>query len=621
MCALEGARMGFAAKASRAPRPTAARARQRIARPVRASSSSPLHPGAGHVVGDLPSCVGWVRRLDRRGVAREFYVVGTVHTPGSASADEVRSVIERVKPNAVVLELDQERFDGVLATFMRDEDEDAMRRTRSPTPSPSSSSSSTTSSSTAGTFAPLSLPYALASSARGYGADFVAGAAAAEAIGALVVLGDAKARSLPDELRARMTDDPADLRRVLRSLGYVARAFGSRGETRVLNTDPEANETLLEPRSNDTNESARTVSFAAALAEDPGKLSPLAGPLSILALGAAAFVRDLAAPGGIHVDATWIHAASTWLDVGLTLVAAIATASAAEVLLEDRDGVLARSAARASACCDGMARGRLRRVSYGFTADVEATATAAESAGPGPSGTPCFTLRSPLAAGETRRLNLFEPRWLSLMDRLAAENGGELVGATLGCMLGVSRRYVAEDWLSRRRGNDGNTAAVDSMRTAAVDSNESEGRPSYEPGAAPPEVSRTTRRSADIVIEPWMRLARVTKCEEGKRAVTGARKLEVWIEGLADEDPSGPGFVPAVASVAAHPAGYLCAQTTSGRNGEDVVEEETAAAAWEWGESTERQTDEPVRVVCVVGLAHCNGVVDRLSAMELERWR
>ena len=69
------------------------------------------------------------------------------------------------------------------------------------------------------------------------------------------------------------------------------------------------------------------------------------------------------------------------------------------------------------------------------------------------------------------------------------------------------------------------------------------------------------------------------------------------------------------------PAGYLCAQTTSGRNGEDVVEEETAAAAWEWGESTERQTDEPVRVVCVVGLAHCNGVVDRLSAMELERWR
>ena len=417
--------MGFAAKASRAPRPTAARARQRIARPVRASSSSPLHPGAGHVVGDLPSCVGWVRRLDRRGVAREFYVVGTVHTPGSASADEVRSVIERVKPNAVVLELDQERFDGVLATFMRDEDEDAMRRTRSPTPSPSSSSSSSssTTSSTAGTFAPLSLPYALASSARGYGADFVAGAAAAEAIGALVVLGDAKARSLPDELRARMTDDPADLRRVLRSLGYVARAFGSRGETRVLNTDPEANETLLEPRSNDTNESARTVSFAAALAEDPGKLSPLAGPLSILALGAAAFVRDLAAPGGIHVDATWIHAASTWLDVGLTLVALIATARSRGGAPR---GPRRRPGAQRGEGVRVLRRDGTRSVASGVVRVHRGRRGDGDGGGVGGAGAEWnAVLHASLAArrGETRRLNLFEPRWLSLMDRLAAENG------------------------------------------------------------------------------------------------------------------------------------------------------------------------------------------------------
>jgi hypothetical protein len=35
-------------------------------------------------------------------------------------------------------------------------------------------------------------------------------------------------------------------------------------------------------------------------------------------------------------------------------------------------------------------------------------------------GVPCFTLRRRLAAGEERRLNLFEPRWLALMDRLAA---------------------------------------------------------------------------------------------------------------------------------------------------------------------------------------------------------
>ena len=110
---------------------------------------------------------------------------------------------------------------------------------------------------------------------------------------------------------------------------------------------------------------------------------------------------------------------------------------------------------------------------------------------------------------------------------------------------------------------------------------------------------RRPRRSADIVIEPWMRLARVIRYEEGARAVTGARKLEVWIEGLRDADPGG--FFPRVASVTAHPAGYLCARTTTGRErdgGEEVaaVAEEIAAARVERGTSTERQTDEPVRV-------------------------
>ena len=402
---------------------------RRIARCAAASSSGvpSTHATAGHV-GDLPSCVGWVKRVDSRGVDREFYVVGTVHTPGSASADEVRSVIERVRPQAVVLELDQERFDGVLATFMRDQDDDAAR---------------TQSQDSASTSSGMSLPYALASSARGYGADFVAGASAAEAIGALVVLGDAKARSLPDELRARITDDPLDLSRLARSLGYVARAFGSRGETRPLSAAPET--------AGGIREEARTVSFTAALAEDRGKLSPLVGPLGLLALGTLAFVHDLTSGGGVPTHAGGfgggIHVSvSEALDALLTCAALVATGRSAEVLLEDRDEVLSTSAARASACVHGMRRGDLARVSYGFTANAELTAAAAERAD-GPSGTPCFTLRKPLGAGEVRRLNLFEPRWLSLMDRLAESNGGTLVGRDVGVHAGreqaIRRRGMA----------------------------------------------------------------------------------------------------------------------------------------------------------------------------------
>ena len=559
---------------------------RRIARCAAASSSGvpSTHAidgaTAGHV-GDLPSCVGWVKRVDSRGVDREFYVVGTVHTPGSASADEVRSVIERVRPQAVVLELDQERFDGVLATFMRDEDDDAAR---------------TQSQDSASTSSGMSLPYALASSARGYGADFVAGASAAEAIGALVVLGDAKARSLPDELRARITDDPLDLSRLARSLGYVARAFGSRGETRPLSSVPETAAAGI-------GEEARTVSFTAALAEDKGKLSPLVGPLGLLSLGTLAFVHDLTSGGGgvpthaggfgggIHVSV------SEALDALLTCAALVATGRSAEVLLEDRDEVLSTSAARASACVHGMRRGDLARVSYGFTANPELTAAAAERAD-GPSGTPCFTLRKPLGAGEVRRLNLFEPRWLSLMDRLAESNGGTLVGATLGCMLGVSRRYVAEEWLTRCRNGTCGGSDDGANLTGELTLPESNHRSGF--------------RAADVVIEPWMRRARVLRCEEGRRSVTGDRKLEVWIEGQDDSTPGG--YVPRVSSIAAHPAGYLCAVTDEDGGPED------RASVWA-GAPANGAAGGPVRTVCVVGLAHCNGVIERLSTMDLERWR
>ena len=139
-------------------------------------------------------------RVDASGGRREFYVVGTVHTPGSASAEEVRAVIERVRPDAVVLELDQERLDALVDTALH---------ASSTTPAGSGSSPGG-----GGGDDPArddddlpSLPYALASP-TGYGADFLSGFAAAEAAGAVVVLGDAKARSLPDAIRANLARAP-----------------------------------------------------------------------------------------------------------------------------------------------------------------------------------------------------------------------------------------------------------------------------------------------------------------------------------------------------------------------------------------------------------------------------
>ena len=584
----------------------------RLLRVVRASAAkssdddapSTSSPSADH----LPRCVGTVTRVDGRGQRHEFYVVGTVHTPGSASADEVRAVIERVRPDAVVLELDQERLDAVVATAMhaetsasdhpdpdaepdldRDVDRDVPRGSR----------------------AFPSFPYALASPPAGYGADFLSGAVAAEAAGALVVLGDAKARSLPEEIRARLFASPAELAdvpRLWRSFAHLSRALGLGARERP-------------PPVVGADGPAATVRFSDAVAEDPGKLAPLRGPLALGTLALAVTLGDalgmripgdgdgigvgvgtgfgIGIPGipripGIPVPGAarreWMGALASAADALASAAAVLAFGRASEVLLADRDATLARCAARAVAVSAALRRGDLRRVSFPFTPDADATAARARAAGP--PGLPCFTTRRPLLAGETRRLNLFEPRWLALMDRLAEENGGELVGAELGCVLGVNRRYVSDEWLRR---------ATSSSASAASSASSS---------PSSPRVAATGDRSADLVVEPWMRRARVTRVAEGRRAVTGARKLEVWIEGARDDEPGG--FVPSVARTTPHPAGYLVADVDG--EPEEEAEDESRRRSW-------TEDGAPVRCVCVVGLAHCNGVVTRLEEMNLDEWR
>jgi hypothetical protein len=559
-------------------------------------------PSADH----LPRCVGTVTRVDGRGQRHEFYVVGTVHTPGSASADEVRAVIERVRPDAVVLELDQERLDAVVATAMHAE------TSASDHPDPDAEpdlDQDVDRDVPRGSRALPSFPYALASPPAGYGADFLSGAVAAEAAGALVVLGDAKARSLPEQIRARLFASPAELAdvpRLWRSFAHLSRALGLGARERP-------------PPVVGADGPAATVRFSDAVAEDPGKLAPLRGPLALGALALAVTLGDalgMRIPGdgdgigvgvgtgvgivpgdgigisgipGIPVPGAalreWMSALASATDALASAAAVLAFSRASEVLLADRDATLARGAARAAAVSAALRRGDLRRVSFPFTPDADATAARARATGP--PGVSCFTTRRPLLAGETRRLNLFEPRWLALMDRLADENEGELVGAELGCVLGVNRRYVSAEWL--RRATSSSASSASSSPSSLY-------------------VAANGDRSADLVVEPWMRLARVTRVAEGRRAVTGARKLEVWIEGASDDEPGG--FAPNVARITPHPAGYLVADV----DGES--EEETE------GESRS-QTDDgaPVRCVCVVGLAHCNGVVTRLAEMNLDEWR
>jgi hypothetical protein len=122
----------------------------------------------------------------------------------------------------------------------------------------------------------------------------------------------------------------------------------------------------------------------------------------------------------------------SWADLVVTAVALLIAGRATEVLLDDRDDLLAGSAARAAAMISGLESKTLQRVSHSFTADADETRDLANEASThrtlastdtssscdarvsagkdAQHSLPCFTLRRPLKAGETRTLNLFEPR-------------------------------------------------------------------------------------------------------------------------------------------------------------------------------------------------------------------
>ena len=572
--------------------PVSASASSDVAVPVPAAdvAHDPGGPSPSSRALVLPRCVGTVRRMDTCGNRFEFYVVGTVHVPGCASAAEVTDVIQTVRPHAVVLELCQERLD-------------------------------------------ISLANALAATSPGYGADFLAGAVAAEKLGALVVLGDAKVRSLPELARARVFANPAellDVPRLWRSLVYLAQALGF-GEEEEGKNDPHS----------DTNNKLgyKKVQFAQVLAADPGKLRPLASPAFAAAAAAAAVPQTLnvtpLASAQLAAAAFGSRIQPSWADLVVTAVALLIAGRATEVLLDDRDDLLAGSAARAAAMISGLEGKALQRVSHSFTADADETrqrATSSElsssrepteildhassTSGEGDAhvsagkdtqhSLPCFTLRRPLKAGETRTLNLFEPRWLAMMDAAVAANGGDPVGVAIACGLAVNRRYVDDAWLRGvRGGRDGMHRAedrgVDSSMDSGMDIAEDSGKSRCSKVWA---KNDRYKRNADLVVERWARVARVTSVTEGRRTVTGDRKLSVSLEGMED--------LRQVKRFSAHPVGYMMAT---------LMEANEAQTFDEVEEVDDKKKAKTTRVVCVVGLAHCNGVLSRLATADVEAYR
>jgi hypothetical protein len=448
------------------------------------SSSSQASSNAAVVPTWLPPGTGFVSKSLKLDVSRpsratpcEFYVVGTSHASAAAAVD-VRRVIRRVKPQAVVLELDQERADALVARFVE--------RARVIDDSE-------------------------------YGSDLLTGIIESEREEALTVYGDVRARGIGEALAARaFGTNPFAIARWKSVLAYVKNAWGGGA---VKSSSECALAAADVPR---------------ALVNEPRNLTPLAGP-------AVAFVTatlaSLAVPNS---------PANGLADAWSVFLALFLFCPLVETLWMDRDEVLCANALNAVDVCSGIARGRVRRVRFDFSTDSSTTAKSMQMFVPSNADAiPCFTLKRPLGCGELRRLNLWEPRWLALMDSLAEANGGSLVGAELGCLLGRARHYVSSSCFE-----------------------------------IPADA---TRRTGTVAVEDSVRRARVTRVVEGERPTTKARKLEVWIEGLDEYD---------VRSLETHPAGYLLASVEASRV-----------------RRVNENDEEVVTCVIVTGLAHANGII------------
>ena len=453
----------------------------------------------------------------------EVFVIGTSHFRCSSAA-EVTSLITQVRPDGVVLELDPERVLRLTKQyygFDADGDTAQSRIDASVQTNPSS---------------------------RGgeellYGSDFVAAVTTCKDMDIPLFLGDEYAQETKQRL----------MQQLFRFEAYSPIPL-------VTSLVPDMT-TTTKARATDISTTSR-ISLIDTFRTDPNKLTPLAvsssPPLVIAALAlllqnneAAASIAYSSSSGAL-VDAVW-----NVLETSLSIVLSFfASCFLFNTVIVERDEILADSTIRAWNVLRSLKNGTFIRKRWEFrvnTSKNENEKGAGASSFDATTELPLFTLKRPLIKGKRRNLNLFEPRWLKMIDSVTNEDYKSSSSASspqFGCVRCTNKFYSA--------------ASVDGL----------EGR------------------YADIIFERKGALASIVELKEGKRPTSGDRKIGVTIEGgdeFTIDDES--------TSISVTKDGYMIANKWDSNDLSKPIQSD----------------DEWVKVVVVVGLLHGNGVVKLLS--------
>ena len=260
-----------------------------------------------------------------------------------------------------------------------------------------------------------------------------------------------------------------------------------------------------------------------------------------------------------------------------------------DVLLKDRDVILAENVIKGVDIAKRLRKKELLSKQFTFSSsscsltnndDDDVCDEEKEDA-----ALPVFTLKRPFEnKDEIRRLNLFEPRWLAMLDEIANRNDGSLVGAKLGVVLAQNRLYTP--------------ANFDKIEQ---------------------------KRVASIVFDPFVQRAKVVAAKESTRPVTGARKVEVFIAldseinddfiGDFREAPGQRGYMLASKKLEKKTTTTSTSKesTTIGqsrrRRENDVIHDDDD----DDDAKKKKTTPPPIACVVVCGKLHVRGVVGRLS--------
>lgn len=496
-----------------------------------------------------PSCIG---RLTMPGVkvtqnktdgfratTIHYHVIGTSHFRCN-SYKEVSALIREKQPDGVVIELDPERL-------LRLTLDDATVRTTSTTDTSANMEDSIKN--------------------RWFGGDFLSAIETSKELDIPIFLGD----EYPIETRRRFTNTLFDLDSY--SAENLLMAMKSFFRPRLIRSDNVCAELL-------------SVDVFGTFLEDPRKLLPLAATLSLPVL-AVVFT--------IFLDATGAKASSHYeaLATLLSLVTSyVALCKVYNNLIADRDIVLASNVQRAATTVAMLKSNQLIRKRWTFTVnDSDHEDTPKEV--PDKAGNidicstsiPLFTLKNPLEQNAVRNLNLFEPRWLKMIDRLLLletqqeePKAGNVDAAAPSSASSNSQQRLI-----------GCVTCANKFYSAINVAKASENKSSFQEG-----------RYADVIFRRRGRFGELTGITEGSRP-SGARKVGAKILGKEAfelpslNDENGNDGISVVRE------GYLTA------SGLRPIDEDK-----EINKSNVENTPDEINIVVVVGLLHANGVLDCL---------